>query len=125
MLYCCQNREISIRWLKQLFSRSDIGFFRFNFIGKYVITKVLALDDFAVHARFYNEEFTDLPDTVSSDDLTFLIGHAPMAREGFMKDEEPILITVENVSEKELEGYKLYLDAMRERRNYPTLRGNP
>jgi hypothetical protein len=80
--------------------------------GKYTLTKILVLDDLAVHARFYNEEFDDLPTTVSSDDLTFLIGHAPLAREGFLSEHRD-LVTVEDVSESELEGYRLYLEAMR------------
>lgn len=80
--------------------------------GKYTLTKILALDDVAVHARFYKEEFDEVPTSISSNDLTFLIGHAPMAREGFLA-EHPDLVTIEPVSDSELEGYRLYLDAMR------------
>ncbi|MEM7760074.1 MAG: hypothetical protein AAF298_18400 [Cyanobacteria bacterium P01_A01_bin.40] len=79
--------------------------------GKYLITKILAFDDFAVHVRFYKEEFTEVPETILTENLTSLIGHAPMAREGFIKDQQT-LIAVEKVSKQELEGYELYLDAM-------------
>ena len=81
--------------------------------GKFTVTKILVLDEFAVHARFYNEEFDEIPSEISTNDLTFLIGHAPVAREGFLK-EDPKLIATEKVSDDELEGYKLYLEAMRE-----------
>ena len=81
--------------------------------GKFSITKILALDEFVVHARFYNEEFDSMPAFVSTSDLTFLIGHAPMAKEGFLKDEQH-LIASEGVTDAELAGYKLYLEAMRE-----------
>lgn len=80
--------------------------------GKYTLTKLLALDDVAVHVRFYNEEFDEVPTRISSNDLTFFIGHAPMAREGFLT-EHPDLVAVEPVSDSELEGYRMYLDAMR------------
>ncbi len=81
--------------------------------GKFTITKILALDEFAVHARFYNKEFDEIPSEISTKDLTFLIGHAPLAREGFLKDGQQ-LISTEEVSDDELEGYKLYLEAMRD-----------
>lgn len=81
--------------------------------GKFTITKILALDEFAVHARFYNKEFDEIPSEISTKELTFLIGHAPLAREGFLKDGQQ-LISTEEVSDDELEGYKLYLEAMRE-----------
>ena len=80
--------------------------------GKYTLTKILALDDVAVHARLYNEEFDELPTSVTSNDLTFLIGHAPMAREGFLAEHRD-LVTVEPVTDSELEGYRLYVESMR------------
>ena len=82
-----------------------------NEAGKYTLTKILALDAETVHARFYNEEFDELPTEVSSGDLTFLLGHAPLARKGFLAEHRD-LVTVEDVSESELEGYKIYLEAM-------------
>ena len=84
-----------------------------NEAGKYTITKILVLDEIAVHARFYNEKFDRIPIELSSSNLTFLIGHVPMAREGFLREEQH-LIVVEKVSDSELEGYRLYLEAMRE-----------
>lgn len=82
--------------------------------GKYTITKILVLDDSAVHVRFYNETFTEVPSKLSTKDLTYMIGHAPLSRAGFEKEERH-LITVEDVSESELEGYRIYLEAMQGR----------
>ena len=80
--------------------------------GKYTLSKILALDDLTVHARFYKERFDSLPAEISSKDLSFLIGHAPVAREGFLLEHRE-LVVVEPVSDAELEGYRMYLEAMR------------
>lgn len=82
--------------------------------GQYSISKVLEFDDSAVHLRFYNEKFASIPSTIDTTKLTFFIGHAPLAVEGFLKD-SPVLIAVESVKDEELEGYKLYLKAMGEK----------
>ena len=79
--------------------------------GTFGVTKILALDDFAVHIRMYSEEFKTKPTDLNSADLTFLIGHAPLAIEGFLLD-KPELLKVEKVSEEELEGYNFYLEEM-------------
>lgn len=76
------------------------------------VSKILALDDFAVHVRMYSNKFEIKPNTLNSSDLNFFIGHAPMAKEGFMLD-KPELLKVEKVTEEELEGYHFYLDAMK------------
>jgi hypothetical protein len=65
-----------------------------------------------VHLRFYNEKFETLPTQIDTAKLTYFIGHAPLAVEGFLRD-APVLIAVESVQEAELEGYRMYLDAMR------------
>ncbi len=79
--------------------------------GTYRVSKILVLDEQAAHVRMYDNEFKTKPVDVSTADLKFLIGHAPMAREGFLLG-QPELLKVEKVSEQELEGYKIYLDAM-------------
>lgn len=79
--------------------------------GGYGVTKVLVADDFAVHVRMYADQFETLPDQVDTSKLSIAIGHAPMDPAGFALD-KPQLIGKEAVSESELEGYKLYLDAM-------------
>ena len=79
--------------------------------GTYAISKVLELDDSAVHLRFFNEKFPTIPQKIETAKLTYLIGHAPLAKKGFWND-SPTLITVEPVSEDELAGYKIYLEAM-------------
>lgn len=81
--------------------------------GKFSLSKILALDESAVHVRFYYEEFDEVPESISSRNLTFLIGHAPLAREGLLERGQH-LITTEDVSDEEFEGYKLYLEAMSE-----------
>ncbi|WP_282089769.1 hypothetical protein [Aquimarina algiphila] len=80
--------------------------------GFYSVSKILALDEFAAHIRMYSDEFKTKPNDLNSADLNFLIGHAPMAKEGFLMD-KPVLLKVEKVSKEELEGYNYYLDAMK------------
>ena len=74
------------------------------------VSKILALDEFTVHVRMYSDEFETKPSDLNSSVLTVLIGHAPMAKEGYLLD-KPELLKVEKVSEEELEGYNFYLDA--------------
>ena len=81
--------------------------------GSYSVSKILVLDEFAAHVRMYSDEFKTKPSDLNSADLKVLIGHAPMAKEGFLLD-KPELIKVEKVAEDELEGYRYYLEAMQE-----------
>lgn len=89
--------------------------------GSWRVMKVLAVDEFAVHLRSYANEFPEQPKDVDPSELTlgglnnpggFGIGHFPVAKEGFFKD-NPVLIKVVPVKEEELEGYRLYLEAMK------------
>ena len=89
--------------------------------GSWRVMKVLAVDEFAVHLRSYANKFSDQPKDIDPAELTlgginapggFGIGHFPLAKEGFFKD-NPILLKVVSVKEEELEGYKLYLEAMK------------
>ena len=88
--------------------------------GSWRVMKVLALDEHAVHLRSYANKFREQPKDVDPSVLTlgglnnpegFGIGHFPLAKEGFFKD-KPILIKVVPVKEEELEGYRMYLEAM-------------
>lgn len=88
--------------------------------GKYRISKVLVVDEFAVHLRSYANRFDTLPQDLDPAVLSlggigdpdgFGIGHFPLAKEGFWND-NPVLIKKTAVNEDELEGYKLYLEAM-------------
>ena len=88
--------------------------------GSWRVMKVLAHDEQAVHLRSYANKFNEQPTDVDPSKLTlgglndpagFGIGHFPIAEEGFLAD-EPVLIKVMPVSEEELEGYRLYLEAM-------------
>jgi hypothetical protein len=80
--------------------------------SSYSVCKILALDDFAVHLRSYKEEFKTAPAKLSSSDLTVMIGHAPIDKTGFIQS-QPTLLAIEEVKESELEGYKIYLEAMK------------
>ena len=77
----------------------------------YYLTKILVIDDFAVHVRTYSDTFKTKPNNINSEDLEIMIGHAPIDKKGFLID-KPELLKVERVKEAELEGYKLYLEAM-------------
>jgi|SRR4051812_44912945 hypothetical protein len=88
--------------------------------GTWRVMKVLAVDESAVHLRSYANKFREQPRDVDPATLTlgrlgdpggFGIGHFPLAKEGFFKD-KPVLVKVVPVKEDELEGYKLYLEAM-------------
>ncbi len=88
--------------------------------GTWRIMKVLAVDEFAVHLRSYANKFPEQPKEIDPAKLTlggindpggFGIGHFPLAKEGFFKD-NPVFIKAVPVKEEELEGYKLYLEAM-------------
>ena len=89
--------------------------------GSWRVMKVLAVDDFAVHLRSYANKFPEQPKDVDPAKLSlgglkdpggFGIGHFPLAKEGFFND-NPVLIKVMPVKDEELEGYKLYLEAMK------------
>jgi hypothetical protein len=89
--------------------------------GSWRVMKVLAVDDFAVHLRSYANKFPEQPKDVDPAKLSlgglkepgrFGIGHFPLAKEGFFND-NPALIKVVPVKDEELEGYKLYLEAMK------------
>ncbi len=77
----------------------------------FYVSKILVLDDFAVHVRTYSNKFDKRPSQLNSDTLKILIGHFPMDKAGFLKD-NPELLTVEGVKDSELEGYKIYMEEM-------------
>lgn len=82
--------------------------------------KVLVVDDFAVHLRSYANRFDEFPIDIEPDVLSlgsisdeggFGIGHFPLAKEGFWND-NPVFLKVTPVTDDELEGYRMYLEAM-------------
>ena len=88
--------------------------------GTYSVMKVLAVDNFAVHLRLYANRFEELPSDIDPSVLTlgsisdggnFGIGHFPWAKEGFWND-DPVFLKKTPVTDDELEGYRLYLEAM-------------
>lgn len=86
----------------------------------YGVMKVLVVDEVAVHLRAYANRFKELPLEIDpsvltlgsiSDEGGFGIGHFPLAREGFWNG-EPVLLKKTSVADDELDGYRLYLEAM-------------
>jgi hypothetical protein len=92
--------------------------------GSWRVSKVLAVDEFAVHLRIYANKFPEQPKDVDPAELTlgglnapagFGVGHCPLAKKGFFND-NPVLIKVVPVKEEELEGYRMYQEAMKQER---------
>ena len=91
--------------------------------GRYSVSKVLVIDEFSFHVRLYANKFDAPPLDVKQEELSlggfgskegFGIGHAPMAKEGFLSS-NLYFIRQEKVLESELEGYKYYLEAMQQK----------
>ena len=95
---------------EQALQVGGLYFFK-NSDSSYSISKILVLDDFAVHLRTYKEKFQSKPKEINSSNLHILIGHAPLDKKGFLAD-NPQLLKIEEVKDVELEGYKMYLEAM-------------
>jgi hypothetical protein len=90
--------------------------------GSWRVMKVLVIDEKAVHLRSYANKFPEQPKDIDPATLTvghindpggFGIGHFPLSKEGFFED-DPVLIKVVPVKEEELDGYKLYLKAIKD-----------
>jgi hypothetical protein len=82
--------------------------------GGYSISKVLAADEAIVHLRSYEGSATTLPTHVDTRKLSVAIGHMPESREVFLQ-QSPQLLVIEQVQDPELDGYRIYLRAMRGR----------
>lgn len=88
--------------------------------GKYDVMKVLVVDDFAVHLRLYANRFEALPTDIDpavlslgsiEDEGGFGIGHFPLDKERFW-DDNPVFLKTTPVTDDELEGYRIYLEAI-------------
>src|SRR5947209_13763704 len=84
--------------------------------GRYRVSKVLVVGEFAVHLRSYANRFDELPAGITSSQLSlggigaaegFGIGHFPISREGFRLDSR-VLIGKEPVKYDELDGYRIW-----------------
>jgi hypothetical protein len=87
--------------------------------GRYGVVKLLAQDPSVVHLRLYKNTYSTRPATIEPTDLAlgsmddedgFGIGHLPLARGDFL-DWQPALLARQDVSEEELEGYRLWQQA--------------
>jgi len=89
--------------------------------GGYSILKVLKIDDAAVHVRIYSNHYATPPKKIDESTLylaglnhksgeTLGIGHVPISKKGFLSARH-IFIQQSTVTEEELEGYKIWLEA--------------
>jgi hypothetical protein len=83
-----------------------------NESGDYSVSKIIAIDSFAVHVRIYADKFQTEPRQITSANLKVMIGHAPIDAKGFLA-ENPELVKIEDLKDSELEGYNIYLEEMR------------
>src|SRR4051812_34844414 len=81
--------------------------------GSFRVSKVLAVDQSAVHVRIYKNKFSGLPQNLDTSVLSlgklgdsegFGIGHAPIAKEGWLASH--VFLKKEPVHDEELEGYR-------------------
>lgn len=82
-----------------------------NADGSWKVQRVLALDEYSVHLLIYDDRFVEPPNDVDLARLNWFIGHIPLAREAFER-ENRILVKVIPVAEDELDGYRYYVAAM-------------
>jgi hypothetical protein len=90
--------------------------------GSFRVSKVLAVDESAVHVRIYKNKFSALPQNLDTSTLSlgkvgdpdgFGIGHAPIAKEGWLASQ--VFLKKEPVRDEELQGYQYYLEEMRKK----------
>jgi len=107
---CDRGRSVSEEW------RTGGLYSIANGNGRFGVVKILVLEPDAVHVRIYKQTFPTRPTSVDPQSLTlggiddkdgFSIGHAPLSRSTFASW-EPIFLSQQSVSEKELDGYKLW-----------------
>ncbi len=81
--------------------------------GGYRVVKVLKLDELvpAYHICVYGDTLRTIPKSIDTSKLHPFIMHLPVARE-MLWSGSPVLVQNEAVQEHELEGYKMYLEAM-------------
>jgi len=84
--------------------------------GKFGIVKILVIDTGIVHLRRYKNKFNQRPASIDITTLSlgsiydkdgFGIGHTPLDRKAF-ENWQPVVLAYEEVSEEELEGYKIW-----------------
>jgi hypothetical protein len=84
--------------------------------GKFGVVKILVIENGIVHLRIYKNKYEQRPVSIDITTLSlgsiydedgFGIGHTPIDRKAF-EDWDPVLITYEDVSTEELEGYQLW-----------------
>lgn len=90
--------------------------------GRFGVVKILKLEPRIVHLRVYKNKFTSRPTSINVEDLSmggykpgsvdkdFAIGHIPMRERDFRRW-RPVLLTKTQVTESELEGYKIWKES--------------
>ncbi len=90
---------------------------------RFGIVKILKLEPGIVHLRVYKNKFASRPTSINVEDLSlgrfkpgstdkdgFGIGHMPI-RERDFRGWKPVLLTKTQVTESELEGYKMWKES--------------
>jgi len=84
--------------------------------GKFGVVKILVIDNDIAHIRIYKNKYNQRPVSIDTKTLSlgsifdedgFGIGHTPLDRKGF-DNWDPVVITYEEVSAEELEGYQIW-----------------
>jgi len=86
--------------------------------GGYSVVKILEMDESTVHVRLFREKFSEVPRVLNPSILSVGtiydehhgIGHLPLSRATFASW-RPTKLQHEPVTEDELEGYRIWLDA--------------
>jgi hypothetical protein len=89
--------------------------------GSYSVLKILKVDDHGVHVRLYSNQFSQRPNDVDSNTLYMAgidrkpderlgMGHLPISKASFSSWGAQYIKTVP-VTDDELEGYRMWLDA--------------
>ena len=89
--------------------------------GSYAILKILKIDDRGFHVRLYSNPFDEPPKKIDESGLYMVpmkrtanerlgVGHLPISKNSF-ETWHAAFVQQSTVSDEELEGYKMWLDA--------------
>jgi hypothetical protein len=113
--------------LRHFFGRSQPNwvegglYYTHNDDGAYSILKILKIDDRGFHVRLYSNRFPEPPQKIDEPTLYMVgmnrkpnerlgMGHLPISKKSFVTW-HATFVQQSTVSEEELEGYKVWLDA--------------
>ena len=73
----------------------------------YTVVKVLAIDKYGVHVRFFEKVFKLRPRIKQTTKIEYFIGHTPLDKESWQSIKKELLFR-ERVKKSELEGYEYW-----------------